>query len=92
MDYTSTSRIRRRVKTKLSRFKNKIQGELSRSLNDLTTIEGHQTSHFKKYMVEELTASSLSLNCIAGKECESIHTNNIRWGFGRHRKMYKTQK
>ncbi|XP_023309871.1 multiple C2 and transmembrane domain-containing protein isoform X3 [Anoplophora glabripennis] len=78
MNYTSTSRIRRRMKTKFSRFKTRIHDELSRSLNDLTVIVQPHSVYLKKFMLKEVTASSVSLSCKEGEECESLYTTNVR--------------
>ncbi|KAJ8960224.1 hypothetical protein NQ318_003949 [Aromia moschata] len=65
IDYTATSRIRRKVKTKFTHLKNRLHDELSHSLNDLSSIDRDNISlHLKKLVKKNASGSTTSLDSL----------------------------
>lgn len=68
LDYTSTSRIRRKVKTKLARIGEKIEVELAASLHDIVKAEKD-----KRRLREGLKSMMMSKNSTdSNKSYESL--------------------
>lgn len=63
-DYTSTSKIRRKVRTNLTRIRNRVQEEVTVNMNDLSAVEGESLQQkLKRFMKKyEGTSSASSLN------------------------------
>lgn len=75
-DYTATSRIRRKVKTKLSRFRDRFQEEVSQSLNDIASLDGDNISLRLKRLMREKSASTSSLESINSDTNEKTYDEN----------------
>lgn len=58
--YTSTSRIRRKIKTKLGEFKTRIQEDLCESLHQISTVDNKRlNSHLRKLRLKGGSNTSL---------------------------------
>lgn len=58
-DYTSTSRIRRKVRTKFTNIRNRVQEEFIVTLNDFSAVEGENfQQRFKRIMHRKSSSSS----------------------------------
>lgn len=50
-DYTSTSRIRRKVRSQLTKIRNKVQEEVTVTLNEFSAVEGENFQQKIKRMM-----------------------------------------
>lgn len=73
-EYTSTSRIRRKVKSKLKDLRNKVQEEVTVTLNEFSAVEGENFQQKIKRMMRKKpgTSSSESSDDSSGDSSEEV--------------------
>lgn len=74
MFYTRTSKIRRRVKTKWADLREKLETELTNSLDDIATTD---VKNLRRNILNLMKRSSS--NCVESESCESDCQTTNGW-------------